>query len=48
MNIKIYTDDDFRENFLKSMRLKGNHYHIKTAEEIVDEVIKEERGIIIK
>ena len=48
MNVKIYTDDNFRENLFKSTKLKGNHYHIKTAQEIIDEVIKEYKGIIIK
>ena len=48
MNLKLYTNDDYRENFLKSSKLKNNHYHLKTAQEIIEEVIKESRGIIIK
>ncbi len=46
--LKVYVNDDYRENFLKSTKLKNNHYHIKTAQEIINEIIKEERKIIIK
>lgn len=49
-NIKIFTDDDFRENFFKSQILDQYNFTkniMKNAEIIVDEVIEDSKRIIV-